>query len=81
LIQETLNGDLKDNGLESIKQNKRYQGDHHLWEKIPDFSYQYPDISQLGEHYGRAALCLILWLVVLVSFSRLAIRRIEREGQ
>ncbi len=81
LIQETLNGDLKDNGLESIKQNKRYQGDHHLWEKIPDFSYQYPDISQLSEHYGRAALCLILWLVVLVSFSRLAIRRIEREGQ
>ena len=81
LIQNTLNGDLKDNGLQSSKQNQRYQADHHLWEKIPDFEYQYPGIYQLSEHYGRAALCLILWLAALVLFSHFAIRRIEREGQ
>jgi len=81
LIQSTLNGDLKDNGLSSIKQNKSYQGDHHLWEKIPDFNYQYPKVTQLSNYYGRALLCLILWLAALVSLSHFALRRIEREGQ
>jgi len=81
LIQSTLNGDLKDNGLKGSEQNQRYQGDHQLWEKIPDFHYQYPGIFQLSEHYGRAVLCLTLWLAALVSLSHFAIRRIEREGQ
>lgn len=81
LIQSTLNGDLKNNGLVSIKQNKSYQGDHHLWEKIPNFNYEYPKITQLSHYYGRALLCLILWLAALVVLSHFAIQRIEREGQ
>lgn len=81
LIQTTLNNDLKDNGLRSIKHNKSYQGDHHLWEKIPDFTYQYPKINQLITHYGRAVLCLVFWLVTLILLSYFAIRRIEKEGQ
>jgi ABC-2 type transport system permease protein len=81
LIQATLNGDLKDNGQASIKNNKSYQGDHHLWEKIPDFNYQYPAISELSAQYGRAAACLLLWLAVLFSLSYFAIQRIEKEGQ
>ena len=81
LIQATLNGDLKDNGLESIKANKSYQGDHHLWEKIPEFSYQYPSIGQLTSHYGRAVIGLVLWLVALLSLGYFAIQRIEKEGQ
>jgi len=81
LIQATLNGDLKDNGLASIKRNKSYRGDQHLWESIPDFTYQYPAIAQLMSHYGRAVICLLLWLMAMMSLSYFAMRRIENEGQ
>ena len=81
LIQATLNGDLKDNGLNNSNSDKSYQGDHHLWEKIPEFNYQYPTIDQLTSHYGRAVICLILWLSALISLSYFTIRRIEKEGQ
>jgi len=79
-IQATLNGDLKDNGLTTRNRSKNYQGDHHLWGKIPKFSYKYPPIGQLTSNYGRAVICLILWLVGLISLSYFAIRRIKNEG-
>ena len=84
LMQITLNSDLKENGLNGLnsrKSNKSYQGDHHLWEKTPEFTYQYPAIAQLSSHYGRAVICLILWLAALISLSYFAIRRMENEGQ
>jgi ABC-2 type transport system permease protein len=81
LIQATLNGDLQDNGLKAQESNQSYQGDHHLWEKIPEFTYQYPKISKLTNQYARAAICLIAWLAALISASYFAMRRIEKEGQ
>jgi len=81
LIQATLNGDLKDNGLTMRSSYKSYQGDRHLWEIIPQFFYQYPDIGQLTSHYGRAAICLIIWFITLILLSYFAIKRIRNEGQ
>jgi ABC-2 type transport system permease protein len=81
LIQATLNGDLKDNGLNNIKQNTSYQGDLHLWEKIPNFTFQYPKITLLSSYYQPALFCLVFWFVVLVLVGHFAIRRIEKEGQ
>ncbi|WP_281558075.1 DUF3526 domain-containing protein [Thalassomonas sp. RHCl1] len=78
LMQKTLNNDLKDNGADNAH---GYQGDHHLWQKIPAFHYQYPHITSLMANYAWAALSLLQWLVTLAVATYLAMRRIEKEGQ
>jgi len=79
LMQSTLNGDLKDNGIKHKR--KSYQGNHHLWQKIPKFSYEHPPITQLSHYYSRALFMLALWIIVLIFLSYFSIKRIEREGR
>ncbi len=81
LMQEILNGDLKENGLTKKSDGESYQGDHQLWERIPEFSYQYPPIDTLAKHYGRAAIYLVCWLVLLMFLACLAVQRIKNEGK
>ena len=81
VMQETLNGDLKTNGLTRGNGDDSYRGDYRLWERIPKFVYQYPPIDTLAKHYARAAIYLVLWLVVLTLLAYLAVQRIRNEGQ
>ncbi|WDE09040.1 DUF3526 domain-containing protein [Thalassomonas viridans] len=78
LMQKALNNDLRDNGH---KGEHGYQADREVWQKIPDFHYQYPPASELFASYGWAALGLLQWLLTLLGVAYLAMLRLEKEGQ
>jgi ABC-2 type transport system permease protein len=76
-LQRYLNGDMTQNAK---GKDFDYQADVELWRQTPVFSYQAPELREVGSTYLPDALLLLGWIVLSGGALSLAARTLAREG-
>ncbi len=75
-LQRYLNADITHNA----KGHEDYRADASLWRNTPVFSYQLPELRQLGATYVPDALLLLGWVVASAIALIISVRSLSREG-
>lgn len=76
-LQRYLNGDMTQNGK---GKDFDYQADVETWRRTPMFSYQAPELREVGSKYVPDALLLLGWMVLSGIALSFAVRELAREG-
>jgi ABC-2 type transport system permease protein len=76
-LQRYLNGDMTQNAK---GKDFDYQAGVETWRTTPVFSYQPPELREVGGSYVPEAVLLLGWIAISVAILGFAMRQLAREG-